>query len=208
MKYRTLIIFFSFSFLGCKNSESENVVSIVKNESSSSDTITSHIDPLFQMHQDFDTLYFEDLNKDGINDTVIIISPVHAYPNPDGSSEGGCEDDSCLTQVQFSFTDSKLLHSSALGFQTFFSTGDLNSDGISEFAFIPNWFQSCWQGLFVYSLKKDQWVKIGSGSVYACSDEDFSRRITKIDNHSFKMISAQTNDDAVGLVDTTIVIRW
>jgi hypothetical protein len=169
---------------------------------------TADLEPILELRQDIDTFYFGDLNNDGQKDTAIVFSPFCAYFTADDSYEGGCEDDSCFTNVKFSFTPFILSHSSALGFQTFFSTGDLNTDGIKEVAFIPNWFQSCWQSIFVYSLADNKWDQIGEGRVYACSDEDFSRRVSKINNHRFKIITTIWNYDLTELVDSAIVINW
>lgn len=151
---------------------------------------------LFQMHQEIDTIILSDVNNDHKQDTAIILSPYYALDSPDGKSIGGCQDDSCLTQVYFNFTIAVLSHASALGFQTFFSAGDLNSDGIAEFAFIPNWFQSCWQNLFVYSLNNNSWKLIGTCNVWACSDEDFSKRIKKINNRTFEISFDIADDDS------------
>lgn len=208
MNHHFCIIIIGFLLIGCNNSSSENTNEETEKVVPLADTTPVYKDPIFEMHQDFDTLIFDDVNNDKSQDTVIIVSPMHAYPHPEYDG-GGCEDDSCLTQVFFSFTKFKLNHLNALGFQTFFPTGDLNSDGISEFAFIPKWFQSCWQGLYVYSLTKNGWKKIGRGTVFACKQEDWSRRITKINNHSFTMISTELFSDELGTnVDTAIVIKW
>jgi hypothetical protein len=203
MNHHFCIIVIGFLLIGCNNSSSENTTEETEKVVPLADTTPVYKDPIFEMHQDFDTLVFDDVNNDKSQDTVIIVSPIFGY------DYGGCEDDSCLTQVFFSFTKFKLNHPDALGFLTFFPTGDLNSDGISEFAFIPKWFQSCWQGLYVYSLTKNGWKKIGKGTVFACQEEDWSRRITKINNHSFTMISTELFSEEVGMaVDTAIVINW
>ena len=168
------------------------------------DTVQTESDPVFEVHQNIDTFQLGDMNFDGIEDTAIVFSPFHAYPSPDNSITGGCEDDSCLTKIKFNFTESELEHTGALGFQSLFATDDLNSDGIKELGFIPKWFQSCWQGLFVYSFEKSQWKQIGSGSVYACSDENFSERVKKIDSDRFMVNSMRWNEDGGEIIDTSL----
>lgn len=154
--------------------------------------------------RDFDTFDLGDLNFDHIPDTAFVTSPLYSFGSGKKSAPLGCHNNECLTSVSFSFDTTVLLHDNALGFQTLFATEDLNSDGICEIAFIPNWFQSCWQGLFVYSLKNSKWQNIGQGSVYACSEENFQERIRKIDNHKFEIISVTWNEDGSEMIDTTM----
>lgn len=150
--------------------------------------------PLY--HRDVDTILLGDMNANNIEDSAFVISPFY-------NLDQGCRDDSCITEIHFSFDSTVLTHSSALGCQTLFSAEDLNSDGIKEIAFIPNWFQSCWQGIFVYSLKESNWMKIGTGSVYACFDEDFSKRVRKVNSKEFEITSMRWNDDGGEINDTT-----
>lgn len=203
-----LYLFTLLSLISCNQQASGDNVNKTNDTLLKTDSSHSEIDPMCVMHQNIDTFYLGDMNKDGIQDTAIVFSPFHAYPSTTNFSEGGCEDDSCLTTVKFNFSETILKHAGALGFQTFFATEDLNADGIMEVAFIPQWFQSCWQGLFVYSLKNSSWNQIGSGSVFACADEDFSHRVVKIDQHTFKIIGVRWNEDGSEMVDTAIVHKW
>ena len=76
------------------------------------------------MHQDIDTVVLGDMNGDNFYDTAIVVSPVHAYPEPNNYSDDVCEDDSRATRVCFSFNPVILVHKTALGFLTIFSTED------------------------------------------------------------------------------------
>jgi len=198
----------AFFIVSCSESESNKSGENNNDSIPQIDTVITETHPLCLIHQDIDTFYIGDMNKDGKEDTAIVFSPFYAYPSTIDFSGGGCEDDSCLTIVKFNFSEIPLKHKEALGFQSFFATEDLNSDGIKEVAFIPNWFQSCWQGLFVYSLDKSGWKHIGTGSVFACADEDFTSRVLKIDRHNFKIIGVKWNEDGSEMLDTAIIHKW
>ena len=102
--------------------------------------------------KDIDTFLIGDVNLDGKEDTAFVTSPLYKIGNAIDTIEG-CKDDTCLTIIHFNFDSTILFHNGALGCQSVFSVEDLNLDGIKEISLIPNWFTSCWQGLFVYSLK-------------------------------------------------------
>lgn len=201
MKRLFFFVLFFTSLAACMNEQSR-----VSNRSKKENTseLTEHINPIFLMHQDIDTFLLEDMNGDKINDTAIVFSPVHAYPHPDDFSSGGCEDDTCLTVVKFNFTKTELKHKTSLGFIDFFRTEDLDGDGINEVGFVPHWFQSCWQGLFVYSLSNNEWIQLASGSVFACSGEDFSERVKKVRKNKFQLISDRRDLEDDTLVEKSI----
>jgi hypothetical protein len=155
---------------------------------------------IIQQAQEIDTLTPGDLNFDKKPDTAIVFKPLYAEDNPLQGEYRECADDSCVTRVTFSFTDIQLNHTMALGFYSFFATHDLNEDGIKEIAFVPEWFQSCWSALFVYSLHDDQWVKLGSVNVYACEEENFEGRIHKINTTKFEMTGDEWNDDFTEII--------
>lgn len=210
MKMVFCSFFFSLLISGC-SLDNDNSCSDVAYELSHDKIDVIQIDEksplsIFEPHQTIDTFLLGDLNGDKFEDTAIVFSPMHAYPSPDDFSGGGCEDDSCLTVVQFNFTSTKLKHPRALGFQTLFAIGDLNDDGYNEIGFIPKWFQSCWQSLYVYSFGINGWEMIGDGSVYACSDEDFSKRVIKFNSTSFGINSNTWNEDGSEMIDTLKII--
>ena len=175
----------------------------VKNETISNVSIDTF--DIYTMHQDIDTVVLGDINGDNMYDTAIIVSPVHAYPDPNNYSDGGCEDDSCVTRVYFSFNTAILVHKTALGFQTIFLTDDLNSDGVKEIGFVPNWFQSCQQGLFIYSLTNGEWNQLEKGNVYACNEEDFSQRIKKVSTNKFEFKSLIWSETKSELIDSILI---
>ena len=155
-----------------------------------SDTsLSTHDNYLFEMHQTIDTVMLGDLNFDGTDDTAIVTSPMHAYPHPTANNESGCYQNNCETMVSFSFDTTLLRHNDALGFWRFFATDDLNGDGIREIAFIPNWFHSNWQGLFVYSLQEKQWHQLAHGSVFTSEEYTYENRIRKLNHHEFELVS-------------------
>lgn len=185
--------------LSCTDN-TDNNVSKTSNQALVEDTLFTNTIELY--HRDFDTIVLGDMNGDGKQDTAFSISPLYNLGLEDDIGPEGCQDDSCLTKIYFSFDSTILYHESALGCQVLFPTEDLNSDGIKEIAFIPNWFQSCWQGLYVYSLVDKHWSNIGTGSVFACSEEDFSKRVRKVNSNHFEIISMKWNDDGGEIIDT------
>jgi hypothetical protein len=149
----------------------------------------------FYPHREIDTFLLGDLNSDNAADTAIVFSPVFSMWHPEYGTDDWCKDDSCVTQACFSFDTAVLTHTAALGFYSFFACEDLDDDGVREVVLVPNWFQSCWQGLFVYSLQNGEWIQLGSGSVYACHEEHFDHRVRKIDSHTFEIISQGCDED-------------
>lgn len=161
----------------------------------------------FIMHQTIDTVLLGDMNGNGMSDTAFIYSPVFAYEHPQNNElKGGCENDNCLTRVIFSFTDVPLLHGNAIGLQTLFATEDLDNDGIREIAYVPLWFWSCWNSLYVYTYRNDEWQLMINGSVYVCNEEDFSERIKKISASTFEFTAAKYSDYEGMNEDTTLLI--
>ena len=83
MNHHFCIIIIGFLLIGCNNSSSENTNEETEKVVPLADTTPVYKDPIFEMHQDFDTLIFDDVNNDKSQDTVIIVSPMHAYPHPE-----------------------------------------------------------------------------------------------------------------------------
>lgn len=161
---------------------------------------------MYRWHQDIDTILLGDMNGDGINDTAISTSPIHAYDHPTKKSvKTGCKGGDCSTNVSFSFDPMQIEVNRALGFQIFFAAGDLNDDGVQEVAFVPNWFWSCWENMCVYSLQNGVWIEVVSGTVWACEDQDFSKRVKKVGYKKFEFTQALWNEAAGMDIDTTIV---
>jgi hypothetical protein len=201
-----LLLIVPICFVSCYTNNTKNQSSISA-DSIYSDTfpveISNNFNTIFDWHQKIDTFYLKDMNGDGVEDTAIVYSPVHAYPDNDSSFRGGCDDDSCVTRVYFSFDNTVLKHKNALGFYDFFVTDDLNSDGFNEVGFIPNWFYSCWSGLFIYSLHGNEWLNIATATVYSCYQSNFSWRVKKINQNRFRIISQKWNADGSEIIDTT-----
>jgi hypothetical protein len=160
-----------------------------------------------KQEQETDRVVLGDLNFDKRPDTAIVYEPLYAEDNLLEGEYGECADDSCVTRVIFSFTDVQLNHTMALGFYSFFATHDLNDDGVREIAFIPDWFQSCWSALFVYSLQNDEWIKLGGANVYACEEENFEDRIRKINSRKFEITGQEWNDDFTEIMNVSKEIK-
>lgn len=160
----------------------------------------------FIMHQTIDTVLLGDMNGNGLKDTAFIYSPVFAYEHPQHNDlKGGCENDVCLTTVSFTFTDNQIVQDNAIGFQTLFATEDLNNDGVKEIAFVPLSFMSCWNSIYVYTFRNNEWQLMIRGNVFACGEEDFSHRIKKISSSTFEFRAAKWNEDEGIDIDTTLI---
>ena len=186
-----VLLFLSIVILSCQSdvpSETETIEgdsqqdslngedSLVQEDNSFSDLP----DTVKKWHQWIDSLEIGDVNHDGMVDSAIVFSPLI---NETALYE--CADDSCMTFVQFNFTDELLMHTGAIGFIQFWNAGDLNDDGYDELGVIPDWFTSCWSALYVYSHFEDGWKPIGVGSVYNCIEDDYSWRVKKINSEEF-----------------------
>lgn len=160
----------------------------------------------YVMHQTIDTVLLGDMNGNGMPDTAFIYSPFYKREVPtSANSRDSCANDICESTVVFNFTNDSIFHDWSLGFIAFFPTEDLNNDGVREIAFVPSWFWSCWSNLYVYSLRNDEWQLMIKGSIYACNEDDFSKRIKKISNSKFEFTAAKWKEDAGMDTDTTIV---
>jgi len=176
-----------------KNSNSSNIKNTFKD--------ISKTEPLFFYHQTIDTIILGDINADNTIDTAIITSPIHRYWHPKKNTGDDCKNDNCTTIISFNNYFPDLKHDNSLGCYRIFATEDLNMDGIKEIALIPYWFQSNWQGLFVYSLINGNWRLLGSGSVFTLDEENYEKRIRKISKNKFEIISMEWNEDGSELID-------
>lgn len=164
------------------------------------------INPIFKWHRDIDTVLLGDMNGDEVMDTAIITSPYRAYDNPNNSASNyGCADLLCETIVQFSFDTANIEFSNTLGFASFFAMDDLDDNGIKEVGFVTQWFQGCWQTLYAYGINNGVWQSLVDGRVYACEEQDFSKRINKIGNKKVEFTHAVWNEAAGMETDTTII---
>lgn len=142
--------------------------------------------------QKIDTCVLGDINKDGIVDSAFIQTPTLKITD---ASDFGCANDSCFVTIKFSNKLPDLIHSNAIH-GLVFATADINEDGISEIVYAPDWFSSCWSGLFIYTVSKNEWKKIGEGSYYSCNeDADLTKRIKKVKKNGFTIFNDEMNDD-------------
>ncbi len=207
-KKATFLVILSLTIFSCVSNPSKDNLEDIVNEVSQSgfkDSLNL-TNPIFKCHQDIDTVLLGDMNGDKILDTAIITSPYHAYDNPNNSrSNYGCADSLCLTSLLFSFDSAEIEFSNTLGFTAFFATEDLDDNGISEVGFVTTWFQGCWQTLYVYGLINGIWTPMVDGVVFACEEQDFSKRINKVGDKKIEFTHAVWNEEAGMNMDTTIV---
>jgi hypothetical protein len=71
--------------------------------------------------------------------------------------------------------------------------GDLNHDGYTELAFVPEWLTSVWHVLSVYGMKDGKWKRMGQGDInLEMLEEDrdfFKHRVIRVDDAHFRIIS-------------------
>jgi hypothetical protein len=60
--------------------------------------------------------------------------------------------------------------------------------------FIPAWFQGCWGTMYFFSMKNNTWIDFGQAKGYMCTDEDFSKRVKKINRTTIEVIEDSVYD--------------
>ncbi|MBK9353954.1 MAG: hypothetical protein IPN09_08300 [Bacteroidetes bacterium] len=153
-----------------------------------------------------DTFKVGDLDNDGQPNLVFMKKPItEGFVDPDeGMTEcsGGCN-------VIFTF-DAKIpsfTHQTSIGGMVM-DAGDLNEDGISELLYAPDWISSCWGSLFVYSLQDNKWIVAGSVAVYTCEENDYHKRLKKIDKEKFELVGQDWNEEQTELIDVKQVFSF
>ncbi len=136
-----------------------------------------------------DTIELGDIDGDEIGDTAFRFPP--EFVNPYNPMESGCADSNCTVRIAFSCPLPDLFHEQNIG-GTLYNIGNLDGDQYSELMVVPDWFTSCWGGFYVYSYRNTKWEQLGSATVYWCDSVDYMKRVEKIDNNSFYMISDDT----------------
>jgi hypothetical protein len=150
-----------------------------------------------------------DLNGDGKPDTLFVLPPRYTSPS---DPLKGCLHDSCYCRIRFSCNLPDLYPVIGTG-EMVGNVGDLNGDGYSELAFIPEWPTSVWQSLSVYGYVKGKWMMFGQGSINLQSmdteDSFFTKRVKRLDAQHFEIISDSLNASTDTLVQThhTFVIH-
>ena len=183
----TIIIFVLLT--ACKNSERDN-----SNDQKFSDKITQNDTNSFQSDtssiinsniQTVDTFLLGDINSDKRKDTAFLINP--KFKNKIDPLDGGCVDNDCSVTINFSCELASIHFNNAIGGGVY-NIGDINKDGVCELMFIPAWFQGCWGQMHFYSLKNKIWLDFGQAAGYLCTDEDYKKRIKKINETTIEVV--------------------
>lgn len=115
--------------------------------------------PVEDLVYPIDTIVLKDIDGDKKDDSVFIHEPSII------EAELTCRDEVCNTKFVFAnATIPTFNHEQALG-GVLGNAGDLDDDGMCELYFVPDWFTSNWTGLNIYSLKENNWILLGQGSV-------------------------------------------
>lgn len=198
--------FLFFTLLGCQCNQSKesrvNVSPIKGNEQNKNADFWKNI----PAKSTIDTVQIGDVNFDNINDTAFIVTPELKFAiNEHGKEEDyydGCVNDTCFIQVYFSNNLPILSHNQAINGHLI-NVGDLNKDGFCELLYAPDWFTSCWQGIFVYSIKNGNWSELGNTGVYRCNENvSYKERVKPINDKSFELIGDEWGEDGADLVKT------
>lgn len=153
-----------------------------------------------------DTFQIGDVDGDGKKDRAFLKKPItEGFVDPDeGNAEcpGGCN-----VEISFSTDIPVIKHETSIG-GFLMDAGDLNEDGKSELLYVPDWITSCWGGLFLYTYDGQKWSNPGSVGIYYCDEQDYLKRIRKIDKNSFILIGQDWNDDQTVLIDVPTTFHF
>lgn len=169
-------------FNSCTNSEEKNKIE------ESSPTITqaeSHSIQEFAVG---------DVDGDGKPDMATIYPP---EIREDGLS---CTDDSCIVAIRFEGSINELRYPFSIG-GFVEDLGDLDGDGGDELLYVPDWFQSCWGSLHVFSYKNGSWAQLAKTGLNWCNEDRFSDRIKLIDA-GVLVLEGEVRGDAEGEILT------
>lgn len=76
--------------------------------------------------------------------------------------------------------------------------GDLNGDDEPELLLRPEWFNSCWSSINLFTLKDGNWKLTKSGGMYFCADQyPLPRRIEKLHGKSYLITDTIINEKFV-----------
>lgn len=154
--------------------------------------------------QRIDTTLIGDINFDSKLDTAFIITP--AIISDTADMVNTCVNDSCFVRIKFSVPLPELVHQQAI-YGRLFNVGDLNEDGIAEILYAPDWFSSCWSGVYVYAFSKGQWSAVANASVYSCNDAvGYDTRVKKIKKNEFILYGDKLEDNGKMIREKNTVV--
>lgn len=156
---KILLFLLVIGIFSCQNETTADKPIPLNSDSLFDSTALMVSDSVEELIYPIDTIVLKDINDDKINDTVFVNQPSII------EAELTCRDEVCKTE--FIFANSSIpsfSHEQALG-GVLANAGDLDNDGVCELYFVPDWFTSNWTGLNIYSLKENNWILLGQGSV-------------------------------------------
>lgn len=165
----------AFLFNSCTNSNREN-----ENEASE----PTIVQPESHSVQEF---IVGDVDGDGKNETAIIYPP---EIREDGLS---CTDDSCMVQIDFGDGIALLKYPFSIG-GFVEDLGDLDGDGSDELLYVPDWFQSCWGSMHVFSYSEGVWVEIAKTGLNWCNEDRFVERVQPLESGVFLLEGEQKGE--------------
>ncbi|WP_461788374.1 hypothetical protein [Pedobacter sp.] len=113
-----------------------------------------------------------DANKHTV-DTLIINNNDTAFvvKNKVSDKDKGTESEVYEIHVMFSNKKWPVLHfKNAIG-ADLYVVEDLDGDDEPELLLRPEWFNSCWSSINLFSLKEGGWHLVKSGGMYFCADQ-------------------------------------
>jgi hypothetical protein len=144
-----------------------------------------------------------DINGDGKADTAYIYPPKYISPS---DPMKGCLHDSCYCRIHFSCNLPDLYPVIGTG-EIMARIADLDNNGFSELAFIPEWPTSVWQALSVYGYRNGKWNLFGQGGINLENldkdDHFFDHRVKRINDKHFQIISDSLGSESGVLLQTT-----
>ncbi len=120
---------------------------------------------------------FNDLNRDGINDTAFLV-----YNNMRKQ-----------TSIMFSSLKGMILENNSSKIRLK-DIGDLNGDGKNEIMMTLQSEQSCWDEVKLYSYM-DTWVEKYNGLTYQCTENN-NYQFSRIDDKTVKLVTYGLNKDS------------
>ncbi len=186
--FRNILILSATIFLvACDNNEQEKPDANLTIDSSTI-SLKANLSELRKTHI-IEKYYIKGIADKNTTDTLF------AYIPKTNDETMECIDSSCTTWFRFTdtqFPDFSQVQSlgGVLG-----NAGDLDDDGICELYFVADWFTSNWADLSIYSLKKNKWTRIASGSVRRNEGEEedslflpYEKRIIKQSKGNFEIL--------------------
>jgi hypothetical protein len=146
---------------------------------------------------DIDNIYISDLDFDSIPDTFYVIAPV--INQSETMAEDECEGP-CLTNIFFSNNISSLMIDQSIGGKVSV-LDDINENGFRELVFFPDWFQSCWSRMDIFSYNGKEWKLVETLDYNSCEE----RIITRFEKLEKGLLKVYTNGEKVleALTDST-----